>query len=75
MAKELSKGNGPAPVTVSADEQLSLTGGAASKTLMCPAPPNGMWTCRLVQYDDVRGAVALYGGTVKPWHGSSFCNR
>jgi len=44
-------------------------------TTLCPAPPSGMWTCRLVQYDDVRGAVTLYGGTVKPWHGSGFCNR
>jgi len=44
-------------------------------TTFCPAPSSGMWTCRLVQYDDVRGAVALYGGTVKPWRGSSFCNR
>jgi len=44
-------------------------------TTLCPAPPGGMWTCRLVQYDDARGAVALYGGTVKPWRGSSFCNR
>ena len=44
-------------------------------TTRCPAPPSGMWTCRLLQYDDVRGAVALYGGVVRPWHGSSFCNR
>ena len=44
-------------------------------TTFCPAPPSGMWTCRLVQYDDVRGAVALYGGTVKSWRGSPFCNR
>jgi hypothetical protein len=44
-------------------------------TSLCPAPPPAMWTCRLLQYDDVRGAVALYGGTVKPWSGSSFCYR
>jgi hypothetical protein len=44
-------------------------------TTLCPAPPAGMWTCRLLQTDDVRGAVALYGGSVKPWRGSSFCNR
>jgi hypothetical protein len=44
-------------------------------TTMCPAPPAGTWTCRLLQADDVRGAVALYGGTIKPWRGSSFCNR
>jgi hypothetical protein len=44
-------------------------------TTLCPAPAPGMWTCRLLQPDDVRGAVALYGGTVKPWRGSAFCNR
>jgi len=44
-------------------------------TTLCPAPPSGMWTCRLLQSDDVRGAVRLYGGTVRPWHGSPFCSR
>ena len=44
-------------------------------TTLCPAPPSGMWTCRLLQPDDVRGAVKLYGGRVRPWRGSSFCNR
>ncbi len=44
-------------------------------TTYCPAPPSGMWTCRLLQPDDVRGAVALYGGAVRPWHGSPFCPR
>jgi hypothetical protein len=44
-------------------------------TTKCPAPPPGMWTCRLLQQDDVRGAVSLYGGTVRPWRGSPFCNR
>jgi Matrixin len=44
-------------------------------TTFCPAPPPGTWTCRLLQPDDVRGAVSLYGGTVRPWRGSSFCNR
>jgi hypothetical protein len=44
-------------------------------TTLCPAPPFGTWTCRLLQADDVRGAVALYGGAVKPWRGSPFCNR
>ena len=44
-------------------------------TTNCPAPPAGMWTCRLLQPDDVRGAVGLYGGTVRPWRGSPFCNR
>jgi len=44
-------------------------------TTLCPAPTAGTWTCRLLQSDDVRGAVALYGGTIKPWRGPSFCNR
>ncbi|HXY84583.1 MAG TPA: matrixin family metalloprotease [Gaiellaceae bacterium] len=44
-------------------------------TTLCPAPPPGMWTCRLLQPDDVRGAIRLYGGAVRPWHGSSFCPR
>jgi hypothetical protein len=44
-------------------------------TTRCPAPPAGSWTCRLLQPDDVRGAVMLYGGTVRPWRGSPFCNR
>jgi hypothetical protein len=47
----------------------------ADHTTLCPAPPAGMWTCRLLQPDDVRGAVALYGGTVRGWRGSSFCSR
>jgi hypothetical protein len=28
----------------------------------CPQPPAGQWRCRLLEKDDVRGAVALYGG-------------
>ena len=28
-----------------------------------------------LQVDDVGGAVKLYGGTVRPWRGSPFCNR
>jgi Matrixin len=44
-------------------------------TTLCPTPPAGEWTCRLLQTDDVRGAVALYGGTMRPWRGSTFCNR
>ena len=44
-------------------------------TTLCPAPPTGMWTCRLLQPDDVRGAVRLYGGAIRPWRGSSFCSR
>ena len=44
-------------------------------TTSCPAPPAGMWTCRLLQPDDARGAVSLYGGIVRPWRGSTFCSR
>jgi hypothetical protein len=42
---------------------------------LCPAPPQGMWVCRLLRDDDVRGAVRLYGGTVRPWRGAEFCPR
>ena len=48
---------------------------ANDHTTLCPAPATNQWTCRLLQSDDVRGAVSLYGGTVRPWRASSFCNR
>lgn len=41
----------------------------------CPAAPQGMWVCRLLRSDDVRGAVSLYGGTVRPIRGPEFCNK
>ena len=41
----------------------------------CLAPPQGMWVCRLLRADDVRGAVSLYGGTVRPIRGPEFCPR
>jgi hypothetical protein len=41
----------------------------------CPAPPNGTWICRLLRADDVRGAVSLYGGLVRPIRGPEFCPR
>jgi hypothetical protein len=41
----------------------------------CPAAPAGMWVCRLVRADDVRGAVRLYGGTVRPIRGPEFCSK
>ena len=44
-------------------------------TTWCPQPPAGDWTCRLLQSDDVRGAVRLYGGTIRAWRGSPFCAR
>ena len=42
---------------------------------MCPAPPQGAWVCRLLRADDVRGAVRLYGGSVRPMRGPEFCAR
>lgn len=41
----------------------------------CPAPASGMWVCRLLRADDVRGAVSLYGGRVRPIRGPEFCSR
>jgi hypothetical protein len=41
----------------------------------CLAAPAGEWICRLLRTDDVRGAVSLYGGTVRPIRGSEFCPR
>jgi Matrixin len=41
----------------------------------CSAPPAGMWVCRLLRTDDVRGAVKLYGGSVRPIRGPEFCAR
>ena len=41
----------------------------------CPAAPAEMWVCRLLRADDVRGAVKLYGGTVRPIRGPEFCSK
>ena len=41
----------------------------------CAAPPPGMWACRLLRADDVRGAVRLYGGSARPLRGPEFCAR
>jgi hypothetical protein len=41
----------------------------------CPAAPDGMWVCRLLRADDVRGAVKLYGGTVRAIRGPEFCTK
>jgi hypothetical protein len=41
----------------------------------CPAAPAGKWICRLLRTDDVRGAVSLYGGTVRPVRGPEFCTK
>ena len=41
----------------------------------CPAAPSGTWVCRLLRADDVRGAVSLYGGAMRPLRGAEFCPR
>ncbi len=41
----------------------------------CAAAPAGQWVCRLLRADDVRGAVRLYGGTVRPIRGPEFCTK
>jgi len=41
----------------------------------CPAAPAGKWVCRLLRADDVRGAVSLYGGTVRAVRGPEFCSK
>jgi hypothetical protein len=41
----------------------------------CAAVPAGKWICRLLRTDDVRGAVSLYGGTVRPIRGPEFCSK
>jgi hypothetical protein len=41
----------------------------------CPAPPEGEWVCRLLRADDVRGAVKLYGGSVRPIRAPEFCTK
>lgn len=48
---------------------------AVSHPKQCAAPPAGMWVCRLFRADDVRGAVSLYGGSVRPIRGPEFCSR
>jgi hypothetical protein len=41
----------------------------------CAAAPAGKWICRLLRTDDVRGAVSLYGGTVRAVRGPEFCSK
>jgi len=41
--------------------------------LRCPRVPLYMWRCRLLEADDVRGAIRIYGGTVKPVSPVRFC--
>jgi hypothetical protein len=41
----------------------------------CAAAPSGKWICRLIRTDDVRGAVSLYGGTLRAIRGPEFCSK
>lgn len=41
----------------------------------CNPAPSGKWVCRLLREDDVRGAVSLYGGVVRPIRGPEFCSK
>jgi Matrixin len=41
----------------------------------CPTPGPRQWRCRLLEEDDVRGAVALYGGSLAPVRRSPFCDK
>jgi Matrixin len=41
----------------------------------CPQPPSGQWRCRLLEEDDIRGAVSIHGGTVRGGGGPAYCDR
>jgi len=41
----------------------------------CKAPPNYKYRCQTLIPDDVRGAVRIYGGTVKKRAKNPFCHR
>ncbi len=47
-------------------EHTQLRCAAMSADWTCPDPPAGKWRCRLLERDDVEGAVHLYGGAVRP---------
>lgn len=47
--------------------------GSHQATTQCGASEPWEWRCRLVERDDVGGAVALYGGTVRPTRFPAFC--
>ena len=32
----------------------------------CSSPPRGSWRCRILQKDDLKGALRLYGGKLEP---------
>jgi hypothetical protein len=40
----------------------------------CPPTKPWEWRCRLLSEDDVRGAVRLYGGMVRPYRGRTACS-
>jgi Matrixin len=42
---------------------------------LCPAPGPRQWRCRLLEEDDVRGTVALYGGKPRRARRSPFCDK
>lgn len=41
---------------------------------LCPKAKDWQWRCRLLTSDDVAGAVALYGGVVRPQTGPRDCD-
>jgi len=47
--------------------------GSHQATSQCGASKAWEWRCRLVERDDVGGAVALYGGTIRPTRFPAFC--
>lgn len=47
--------------------------GSHQATSQCGASEPWEWRCRLVERDDVGGAVALYGGTIRPTRTPAFC--
>jgi hypothetical protein len=48
--------------------------GSHQATSQCGASERWEWRCRLVERDDVGGAAALYGGTVRPTRTPAFCS-
>jgi hypothetical protein len=46
----------------------------ASAPVRCEQPPAGQWRCGLLEEDDVRGAVELYGGAVDR-SGPAYCPK
>ena len=42
---------------------------------LCPAPRADQWRCRLLEEDDVRGVIALYGGRPRKVRRFPFCDK